>query len=193
MAGYVLALKTILFERLRARHDEETADILIAELLFITQIVDESALYTTELCIEERDQQIERQRREMLELSTPVVELFESVLAVPLIGTLDSTRAKEVMENLLEAIMDKQARVVIVDITGVATIDTQVAQHLLRTAAAVRLMGADCILSGISPKIAQTVVQLGVDVGNVTTRSTLRSALADALDRVGFRIARASA
>ena len=131
---------------------------------------------------------IERQRDEMMELSTPVVELWDKVLTLPLIGTLDSARAQEVMENLLQTILERQAEVVIMDIPGVGTVDTQVAQHLLRAAAAVRLMGARCIISGISPKIAQTMVELGVDVGEVRTRSSLRSALMDALTSVGVAI-----
>ena len=136
----------------------------------------------------ERDEIIERQRAEMMELSTPVVQLWERVLTIPLIGTLDSMRAQEVMENLLNSIVEHSAEVVIVAITGVRVVDTQVAQHLLRTAAAVRLMGARCIISGISPKIAQTMVELGVDVGEVRTRSSLRSALMDALTSVGVAI-----
>jgi rsbT co-antagonist protein RsbR len=126
----------------------------------------------------------------MMELSTPVVQLWERVLTIPLIGTLDSMRAQEVMENLLNSIVEHSAEVVIVDITGVRVVDTQVAQHLLRTAAAVRLMGAEAIISGISPKIAQTMVELGVDVGEVTTRPSIRAALAEAFRRVGFQISR---
>ncbi|UWQ49096.1 STAS domain-containing protein [Leisingera caerulea] len=187
MASFVFALKPALFERMRQRkaHDPST---LIEEVWLISRVIDAFALYTNEIFIAEREQVIERQREEMLELSTPVVELWDRVLTLPLIGTLDSARAQDVMENLLEAIMRERAEVVIVDITGVQVVDTQVAQHLLRTASAVRLMGAECIISGISPKIAQTMVQLGVDVGNVTTRSTIRRAIGDALDRLGYQI-----
>ncbi|WP_239805358.1 STAS domain-containing protein [Croceicoccus hydrothermalis] len=187
MAALVLSLKATLFERLKERLKEEP-DRLVNEILLVTTAIDAFAIYTTEVFIREREQVIERQRDEMLELSTPVVELWDKVLTLPLIGTLDSLRAQEVMENLLEAIVAKQAEVVIVDITGVKTVDTQVAQHLLRTAAAVRLMGAQCIVSGISPKIAQTMVQLGVDVGEVKTRSSIRNALTDALTAVGVAI-----
>lgn len=187
MASLVLALKAPLFELLSARLTDDPQR-LIDEIWLTSKIIDAFALYTNEVFIQEREQVIERQREEMLELSTPVVELWDKVLTLPLIGTLDSLRAQEVMENLLEAIVEHQAEVVILDITGVRTVDTQVAQHLLRTAAAVRLMGAACIISGISPKIAQTMVQLGVDVGEVQTRSTIRSALTDALATVGFAI-----
>ena len=187
MATFVLALKTPLFNRLEAMIDVEQS-VLIRDVLLVTRLVDAFAIYTNEIFIGERDQIIERQRQEMLELSTPVVELWDRVLTLPLIGTLDSARAQEVMENLLQTILERQAEVVIMDITGVGTVDTQVAQHLLRAAAAVRLMGAECIISGISPMIAQTMVQLGIDVGTVSTRSSIRTALSDALQKVGYVI-----
>lgn len=187
MAALVLALKAPLFERLKERLGDEL-DRLVEEILLISKAIDAFAIYTNEVFIAEREEVIERQRDEMMELSTPVVELWDKVLTLPLIGTLDSLRAQEVMESLLQAIVDRQAEVVIIDITGVKTVDTQVAQHLLRTAAAVRLMGAQCLVSGISPKIAQTMVQLGVDVGEVRTRSSIRNALTDALTAVGVEI-----
>ncbi|MGR3372952.1 MAG: STAS domain-containing protein [Pseudooceanicola nanhaiensis] len=187
MATFVLALKSPLFKRLETMLSDEPKT-LIREVLMVTRLVDAFAIYTNEIFIAEREQIIERQREEMLELSTPVVELWDRVLTLPLIGTLDSARAQEVMENLLQTILERQAEVVIVDITGVGTVDTQVAQHLLRAAAAVRLMGAECIISGISPMIAQTMVQLGIDVGTVSTRSSIRTALADALKTVGYVI-----
>ena len=187
MAALVLTLKTPVIERLKGRL-ADNPDKLISEVLLVSKAIDAFAIYSAEVFIREREEVIERQREEMIELSTPVVELWDKVLTLPLIGTLDSLRAQEVMENLLEAIVQYQAEVVIVDITGVRTVDTQVAQHLLRTAAAVRLMGARCIISGISPKIAQTMVQLGVDVGEVQTRSSIRSALTDALTSVGVAI-----
>lgn len=187
MAAFILALKSPLFERLKEKLENQP-DLLIEEVLLVSKAIDAFAIYTNEVFISEREQIIERQRDEMLELSTPVVELWDKVLTLPLIGTLDSLRAQEVMESLLQAIVERQAEVVIVDITGVKTVDTQVAQHLLRTAAAVRLMGARCIISGISPKIAQTMVELGVDVGEVRTRSSIKSALTDALTSVGVAI-----
>ena len=187
MATFVLALKAPLFKRLE-EHLNDDQGVLIRDVLLVTRLVDAFAVYTNEIFIAERDQIIDRQRQEMLELSTPVVELWDRVLTLPLIGTLDSARAQEVMENLLETILERQAEVVIMDITGVGTVDTQVAQHLLRAAAAVRLMGAECIISGISPMIAQTMVQLGIDVGTVSTRSSIHTALADALQKVGYVI-----
>ena len=187
MATFVLALKAPLFKRLEAMPGVEGGK-LIRDVLMVTRLVDAFAIYTNEIFIGEREQLIERQRQEMLELSTPVVELWDRVLTLPLIGTLDSARAQEVMENLLQTILERQAEVVIMDITGVGTVDTQVAQHLLRAAAAVRLMGAECIISGISPMIAQTMVQLGIDVGTVSTRSSIRTALSDALQKVGYVI-----
>ncbi|MFW2589821.1 STAS domain-containing protein [Sagittula sp. SSi028] len=180
MAAFVLALKYPLFERLRATVNDTNGEVLIEAINQFTRLIDAAALYTTELCISDRDKTIQRQQDEMMELASPVVELWDRIVAVPLVGTLDSMRAQEVMENTLSAIVEKKADIVIIDITGVVTVDTQVAQHLIRTAAAVRLMGAEAIISGISPRIAQTMVQLGVDTGEVRTRSSLRMALADA-------------
>jgi rsbT co-antagonist protein RsbR len=131
-----------------------------------------------------------RQQQELLELSTPVVALWDGVLALPLIGTLDSARTQVVMENLLQRIVDTGARIAIIDITGVPTVDTLTAQHLLKTVAAARLMGADCIISGIRPQIAQTIVHLGVDLGNVLTKATLADAFSIALQRLGLVVTR---
>ncbi len=189
MATMILALKQPLHARLRERLAGKP-DRLVEEITQLSRIVDAFAMHINEEFLAERDQIIDRQRMEMMELSTPVVQLWERILTIPLIGTLDSARAQEVMENLLNSIVEHRAEVVIVDITGVKVVDTQVAQHLLRTAAAVRLMGAEAIISGISPKIAQTMVELGVDVGEVTTRPSIRAALADAFLRVGFQIRR---
>ena len=127
-------------------------------------------LYTTEVFQKSREEVILRQQQEMLELSTPVVELWQGVLALPLIGTLDSSRTQVVMQNLLEAIVAKGATIAIIDITGVPTVDTLVAQHLLKTVAAARLMGAECIISGIRPQIAQTIIHLGVELGTSRPR-----------------------
>lgn len=189
MATFILALKSPFFDRLKERL-AGSPDRLVEDIWLISRVIDAFAIHTNEVFIAERERVIERQREEMMELSTPVVELWDRLVALPLIGTLDSARAQEVMENLLEAILERKAEMVIVDITGVQTVDTQVAQHLLRTAAAVRLMGAECIISGISPKIAQTMVQLGVDVGEVSTRSTIRAAIKEALGRIGYRLER---
>jgi rsbT co-antagonist protein RsbR len=140
-----------------------------------------------------RNQIIQRQQEEMLELSTPVVQLWEGILALPLIGTLDSARTQIVMQNLLEAIVRDSTEIAIIDITGVPTVDTLVAQHLLKTVAAARLMGADCIISGIRPQIAQTIIHLGVDLTNVTTKATLADAFSLALRRTGASIVRTTA
>jgi rsbT co-antagonist protein RsbR len=131
---------------------------------------------------------IKRQQQELLELSTPVVKLWDGVLALPLIGTLDSARTQVVMESLLERIVETSSSIAIIDITGVPTVDTLVAQHLLKTVAAARLMGADCIISGIRPQIAQTIVHLGVDLGDVATKATMADAVALALERHGFAV-----
>jgi rsbT co-antagonist protein RsbR len=148
-------------------------------------LLDKLGLFTVEIFQESRDQVISRQQQELLELSTPVVKLWQNILALPLIGTLDSARTQVVMENLLQKIIDTGAAIAIIDITGVPTVDTLVAQHLLKTVAAARLMGADCIISGIRPQIAQTIVHLGVDLEDVITKATLADAFMVALERTG--------
>lgn len=190
MAMFVLALKGPIFARLRTRITDDP-EALAVEIGFATRLVDAFVLHVIDVFQEGRDAIIRRQQTEMIELSTPVVQLWDGVLALPLIGTLDSVRAQDVMENVLETIVARQAEIVILDITGVQTVDTQVAQHLLRTAAAVRLMGASCVISGISPHIAQTMVQLGVEVGDVVTRSDIQSALVYAFDKVGVTVSAA--
>ena len=155
-----------------------------------TVLIDKLGLYVTEIYQNNRNEVIQRQQEEMLELSTPVVKLWEGVLAVPLIGTLDSARTQVVMQNLLEAIVDTGSEIAIIDITGVPTVDTLVAQHLLKTVSAARLMGADCIISGIRPQIAQTIIHLGVDLSNVVTKATLADAFSLALRRSGMAIHR---
>jgi rsbT co-antagonist protein RsbR len=151
-------------------------------------VLDRLGLQTTESFITTREQMINRQQQEMMELSTPVVQLWAGILALPLIGTLDSARTQVVMENLLQRIVDTGSAIAILDITGVPTVDTLVAQHLLKTVAAARLMGADCIISGIRPQIAQTIVHLGVELGSVTTKATLADAFAVALSRLNLSI-----
>ncbi|MES2208134.1 MAG: STAS domain-containing protein [Pseudomonadota bacterium] len=155
-----------------------------------TYLLDKLGLYTTEVYQKAREEIIMRQQQDMLELSTPVVSMAEGILALPLIGTLDSARTQIVMESLLERIVATSSAVAIIDITGVPTVDTLVAQHLLKTVAAARLMGADCIISGIRPQIAQTIVHLGVDLGTVSTKATLASAFKLALERTGMAIVR---
>ena len=151
-------------------------------------VLDKLGLFTTEVAIGDRQDIINRQQTEMLELSTPVVKLWDGILALPLIGTLDSQRTQVVMENLLNHIVLTGAGLAIIDITGVPTVDTQVAQHLMKTVAAARLMGAECIISGIRPQIAATIVHLGVDLGTVTTKATLADAFQIALGRLKLKV-----
>jgi rsbT co-antagonist protein RsbR len=188
-ATFVFSLKRSLFDRLRQELGGD-AQALADELWKTTTLLDSLGLQTTEVYQKGRDEMITRQQQELLELSTPVVRLWDNVLALPLIGTLDSARTQVVMESLLQQIVDTEAVVAIIDITGVPTVDTLVAQHLLKTVAAARLMGADCIISGIRPQIAQTIVHLGVDLGDVITKATLADALKIALARTGFTVAR---
>jgi rsbT co-antagonist protein RsbR len=189
-ATFVFSIKRPIFDRLRqeiGRDGETLAD----EIWRATLLLDSLGLYTTEIYQTGREEIILRQQQEMLELSTPVVQLWDHVLALPLIGTLDSARTQVVMENLLQRIVDTGAAIAIIDITGVPTVDTLVAQHLLKTVAAARLMGADCIISGIRPQIAQTIVHLGVDLSAVTTKATLADAFRLALQRAGMSVGRA--
>jgi rsbT co-antagonist protein RsbR len=186
-ATFIFSLKRPLFEQMRAT---ASGDALAATLWSATEVLDGLGLYTTEVYQRSREEVIARQQQEMLELSTPVVKLWEGVLALPMIGTLDSARTQVVMETLLQKIVETGSQVAILDITGVPTVDTLVAQHLLKTVAAARLMGADCIISGIRPQIAQTIVHLGVDLGTVITKATLADAFALALTRSGMAVMR---
>lgn len=188
-ATFVLSLKQPLFTRLRLELGEDT-QALGEEMWTATVFLDKLGLYTVEAYQEGREGVIRRQQQEIFELSTPVVSLWEGVLAVPLIGTLDSARTQVVMESLLERIVETGAEIAIIDITGVPTVDTLVAQHLLKTTAAARLMGAECIISGIRPQIAQTIVTLGVTF-DVVTKSSLADALSLALKKIGFTVTRA--
>jgi rsbT co-antagonist protein RsbR len=190
-ATFVFSLKEPIFNRLsRGAPDPET---LAGEIWKTTLLLDFLGLYTTEVHQKSRDSVILRQQQEMLELSTPVVTLWDGILALPLIGTLDSARTQIVMENLLQRIVDTGSSIAILDITGVPTVDTLVAQHLLKTVAAARLMGADCIISGIRPQIAQTIVHLGVDLNAVTTKATLADAFQTALKRLSLTISKTAA
>ena len=191
-ATFVFSLKQVLFERLR-RELARTPDALATAVWDVSLLLDRLGLYTTECYQRGREQVIARQQQEMLELSTPVVELWHGILALPLIGTLDSARTQIVMESLLQKIVDTGAGIAIIDITGVPTVDTLVAQHLLKTVAAARLMGAECIISGIRPQIAQTIVHLGVDLADVITKATLADAFTIALQRVHLTVTPASA
>ena len=184
-ATFVFSLKQPIFTRLRA--EAKTADELANDTWRVTLLLDSLGLFTTEVFQKSREVIIARQQEEMLELSTPVVTLWDGVLALPLIGTLDSQRTQSVMESLLQRIVETESDIAIIDITGVPTVDTLTAQHLLKTITAARLMGADCIISGIRPQIAQTMVHLGVEL-NVVSKATLADAFAIALERLGKAI-----
>jgi rsbT co-antagonist protein RsbR len=182
-AMFVFSLKQPLFEMAQKQADGDAASAMEASWQ-IGQLLDRLGLFTTEAHQKTRETLIVRQQQEIAELSTPVIKLWQGILALPLIGTLDSQRTQVVMENLLESIVAQGATMAIIDITGVPTVDTLTAQHLLKTVAAARLMGADCIISGIRPQIAQTMVHLGVEL-NVVSKATLADAFAVALARQG--------
>ena len=188
-ATFVLSVKKPLFERLRERADND-ANALASELWATTELIDSLALFTAETFLKTREEVIRRQQQDMLELSTPVVKLWDGILALPIIGTLDSARTQIVMETLLENIVKTNSKVAIIDITGVPTVDTVVAQHLLKTVTAARLMGADCIISGVRPQIAQTIVHLGINLLDVTTKATLSDAFSLAMKRAGLTLVR---
>jgi len=190
-ANFVFSFKKTVFQKLRSDlggGDRAGGDLVADAILVASQLLDSLGLYTTEVYQKSREDVILRQQEEMMELSTPVVKLWDGILALPLIGTLDSNRTQVVMESLLQAIVETGSEVAIIDITGVPTVDTLVSQHLLKTVAAARLMGADCIISGIRPQIAQTIVHLGVDLSTVSTKSSLAEAFVLALRRTGRKM-----
>ena len=182
-ANFVFSLKDPMFDALNRACDGHSAQIASGSMA-ASRFIDRLAIHTMQVFQTSREEVISRQSQEIAELSTPVVQLWRGILALPLIGTLDSARTGVVMETLLQAIVDEEAEIAIIDITGVPTVDTLVAQHLLKTIAAARLMGADCIISGIRPQIAQTMVHLGVEL-NVISKATLADAFAVALKRTG--------
>jgi len=188
-ATFIFSFKEPWFARLRREYASDTA-ALADEYWSATLLLDKLGLYTTEIYQKSREDIIRRQQQDMLELSTPVVMLWPGILALPLIGTLDSARTQVVMESLLNRIVETESEIAIIDITGVPTVDTLVAQHLLKAVAAARLMGADCFISGIRPQIAQTMVHLAVDMKDVTTKATLSNAFAMALERLGQALPR---
>jgi len=181
----ILALKTPLFSALQKALAND-APALVVAIMDVSTKLDAMAQWTADAYQRSREDLISRQQQELLELSTPVIKLWDGVLAVPMIGTLDSNRTQLVMEALLQRIVETESELAIIDITGVPTVDTLVAQHLLKTVTAIRLMGADCIISGIRPQIAQTIVHLGIDLQSVTSKATLADALALAMKRVGY-------
>jgi rsbT co-antagonist protein RsbR len=187
-ATFVFSFKKPLFEKLRS--ESRNAEELAEQMWLATELLDQLGLYTTEVFQRSREDVIRRQQQEMMELSTPVIRLWEGVLAIPLIGTLDSSRTQMIMENLLQMIVDTNSKVAILDITGVPTVDTQTAQHLIKTVSAARLMGAECIISGIRPQIAQTIVHLGIEIADVGTKASMADAVQLALSRQGWEIRR---
>jgi rsbT co-antagonist protein RsbR len=190
-AQFIFALKGPLFTLLQQEYADQPA--LLAEQLWeISQTLDALGMHTIRTFQKSREAVIKRQQEELLELSTPVVKLWDGVLALPMIGTLDSQRTQVVMESLLQRIVDTGSEIAIIDITGVPTVDTLVAQHLLKTVTAIRLMGADCIISGVRPQIAQTIVHLGLDLQGVVTKANLADALALALRRLGVTVTKAA-
>lgn len=191
-ATFVFSFKQPLFTRLRQELLQDVT-ALTEEIWLGTTLLDKLGLWATESYQKAREEVILRQQEELLELSTPVAKLWEGILALPIIGTLDSARTQVMMESLLQKIVETGSEVAIIDITGVPTVDTLTAQHLLKTVTAARLMGADCIISGIRPQIAQTIVYLGVDLADVITKATLADAFALALQRTGCTISRSKA
>jgi len=190
-ATFIFSLKRPLFGLLRHEFGMKSQDFADA-VWHATQILDQLGLYTAEIFQRAREEVISRQQEDMLELSTPVVKLWDGILALPMIGTLDSNRTQIVMESLLQKIVETESEIAIIDITGVPTVDTLVAQHLIKTVTAARLMGAECIISGIRPQIAATIVHLGVDLGGVATKSTLADAFKLALTRTGKAVGKSS-
>ena len=191
-SAFVLAIKRGMFAALQRRLAGDP-QLAMSSLWTLSTLVDKMAQWTVTTYQQTREEVIARQQEELLELSTPVIKLWEGVLAVPMIGTLDSNRTQLVMEALLQRIVETGSQLAIIDITGVPTVDTLVAQHLLKTVSAIRLMGADCIISGIRPQIAQTIVHLGIDLQGIATKSSLADALSLALQQGGYRVSRDAA
>jgi len=187
-ATFVFSFKQPLFAQIRNSIPDSAEQV--SEIWNASVLLDRLGLYTTEMFQKSREALILRQQQEMLELSTPVVKLWDGVLALPIIGTLDSTRTQTIMENLLEKIVETGSELAIIDITGVPTVDTLTAQHLLKTVTAARLMGAECIISGIRPQIAQTIVHLGVELGDIITKASLADAFRVAMQRTGHIVVR---
>jgi rsbT co-antagonist protein RsbR len=189
-ASFIFSLKGPVFTLLQ-NHYQDSPALLTEQLWEVSELLDALGMHTIRTFQKSREAVIKRQQEELLELSTPVVKLWDGVLALPMIGTLDSQRTQVVMESLLQRIVDTGSEIAIIDITGVPTVDTLVAQHLLKTVTAIRLMGADCIISGVRPQIAQTIVHLGLDLQGVVTKANLADALKLALTRLGLNVSKA--
>lgn len=187
-AKFIFSLKQVIFEKINGETAGQKVSAKTESISAISRLLDKLGLYTVEVYQKSREAIIRRQQKDMMEMSTPVIKLWDRILAVPLIGTLDSARTQIVMENLLQGIVDNGAKIAILDITGVPTVDTQTAQHLMKTVSATRLMGAECIISGIRPQIAQTIVHLGIEIDDITTKATMADAFKEALSKVGFSV-----
>ncbi len=184
-ATFIFSLKRPVYDA--AMSDSgRSSQSTVSDLWAITELLDQLGLHTVKTYQRSREELINRQQEDMMEMSTPVIKLWDGILAIPLIGTLDSARTQIVMESLLRRIVETESQIAIIDITGVPTVDTLVAQHLIKTVTALRLMGAECIVSGVRPQIAQTIVHLGVDLQNITTKANLADALALAFKRIGI-------
>ncbi|MDQ3651940.1 MAG: STAS domain-containing protein [Acidobacteriota bacterium] len=183
-ATYILSLRNVVLPLFA---EEFAGDLvgLVREMNYFTRLLDRMGLVMVENFIRSREEVIRQQRADMLELSTPVIKLWDKILTLPIIGTLDSRRAQMMMEALLQKIVETGSTIAILDITGVRTMDTLVANHLIKTVTAARLMGARCILTGVSPAIAQTMVQLGIDLTQITTRAQMSDGIKLALEMIG--------
>lgn len=188
--NFIYSLKSIVFEFLQDCY-KDSQDLLNKEILRISDILDKIGLHSFNYFVHEREEIIKVQQEDMMELSTPVIKIWDGILAVPLIGTLDSKRTQLVMEKLLETIVNTSSKVAIVDITGVGTVDTLVANHLIKTAAATKLIGAEIIITGISPVIAQTVVHLGVDLSGIITRAIMEDGIKLAMEMCSYKVVKA--
>lgn len=185
-AVYMFTFKEALLEALS--QDISDPVKLYEDSLKISKIIDNMAILTFEGYIKGREDVISRQTDEITEISTPVIRVWDGVVALPIIGTLDSARTQVVMENLLQQIVETGSTIAILDISGVPAVDSLVAQHLIKTVSATRLLGAECIISGIRPEIAQIVVHLGIDLSNIITKSTLASALQTAFNMLQLEV-----